>query len=70
MARSHVELFEQIRRDWRAGGLSIRELADRRWRRSSSGMSRRAKTEMPSSGCPSRDQAGACGSLRVASQLV
>jgi transposase len=30
MARSRVELFEQIRRDWRAGGYSIRELADRR----------------------------------------
>jgi transposase len=29
MARSRVELFEQIRRDWRAGGSSIRELADR-----------------------------------------
>jgi transposase len=29
MARSRVELFEQIRRDWRAGGISIRELADR-----------------------------------------
>ena len=29
MARSRVELFEQIRRDWRAGGASIRELADR-----------------------------------------
>ena len=29
MARSRVELFEQIRRDWRAGGLSIRELAVR-----------------------------------------
>jgi hypothetical protein len=29
MARSHVELFEQIRRDWRAGGSSIRELAVR-----------------------------------------
>ena len=29
MARSRVELFEQIRRDWRAGGMSIRELADR-----------------------------------------
>jgi transposase len=29
MARSRVELFEQIRRDWRAGGVSIRELADR-----------------------------------------
>jgi transposase len=27
MARSRVELFEQIRRDWRAGGMSIRELA-------------------------------------------
>ena len=27
MARSRVELFEQIRRDWRAGGSSIRELA-------------------------------------------
>jgi len=27
MARSRVELFEQIRRDERAGGLSIRELA-------------------------------------------
>jgi hypothetical protein len=29
MARSRVELFEQIRRDWRAGGSSIRELAVR-----------------------------------------
>ena len=29
MARSRVELFEQIRRDWRAGGRSIRELAVR-----------------------------------------
>ena len=29
MARSRVELFEQIRRDWRAEGSSIRELADR-----------------------------------------
>jgi transposase len=29
MARSRVELFEQIRRDWRAGGISIRELAVR-----------------------------------------
>jgi transposase len=29
MARSRVELFEQIRRDWRAGGASIRELAVR-----------------------------------------
>jgi transposase len=29
MARSRVELFEQIRRDRRAGGSSIRELADR-----------------------------------------
>ncbi len=29
MARSRVELFEQIRRDRRAGGLSIRELAGR-----------------------------------------
>jgi len=29
MARSRVELFEQIRRDWRAGGSSIRELASR-----------------------------------------
>jgi transposase len=29
MARSRVELFEQIRRDWRAGGSSIRELAGR-----------------------------------------
>jgi transposase len=29
MARSRVELFEQIRRDWRAGGSSIRELAAR-----------------------------------------
>jgi len=29
MARSRVELFEQIRRDWRAGGSSIRELAIR-----------------------------------------
>jgi transposase len=29
MARSRVELFEQIRRDWRAGGMSIRELAVR-----------------------------------------
>ena len=29
MARSRVELFEQIRRDQRAGGSSIRELADR-----------------------------------------
>src|SRR5271168_2048177 len=29
MARSRVELFEQIRRDWRAGESSIRELADR-----------------------------------------
>jgi len=29
MARSRVELFEQIRRDWRAGEVSIRELADR-----------------------------------------
>ena len=27
MARSRVELFEQIRRDWRTGGSSIRELA-------------------------------------------
>jgi hypothetical protein len=26
VARSRVELFEQIRRDWRAGGVSIREL--------------------------------------------
>jgi hypothetical protein len=29
MARSRVELFEQIRRDWRAGVSSIRELAGR-----------------------------------------
>jgi transposase len=29
MARSRVELFEQIRRDWRAGEVSIRELAIR-----------------------------------------
>lgn len=29
MARSRVELFEQIRRDRRASGLSIRELAER-----------------------------------------
>jgi transposase len=29
LARSRVELFEQIRRDRRAGGSSIRELADR-----------------------------------------
>src|SRR5262245_43889263 len=29
MARSRVELFEQIRRDWRAEGFSIRELAGR-----------------------------------------
>jgi transposase len=29
MARSRVELFEQIRRDWRAGGTSVRELAVR-----------------------------------------
>jgi transposase len=29
MARSRVELFEQIRRDQRAGGLSIRELAEK-----------------------------------------
>jgi transposase len=29
MARSRVELFEQIRRDWRAGGSSIRDLAGR-----------------------------------------
>jgi len=29
MARSRVELFEQIRRDWRAGGSSVRELAVR-----------------------------------------
>jgi transposase len=29
MARSRVELFEQIRRDWRASGSSIRELAVR-----------------------------------------
>ena len=29
MARSRVELFEQIRKDRRAGGASIRELADR-----------------------------------------
>src|SRR5512140_2982097 len=29
MARSRVELFEQIRRDRRTGGSSIRELADR-----------------------------------------
>src|ERR1700722_10274410 len=29
MARSRVELFEQIRRDWRAGGASVRELAVR-----------------------------------------
>jgi len=29
MARSRVELSGQIRRDWRAGGASIRELADR-----------------------------------------
>jgi transposase len=29
MARSRVELFEQIRRDWRAGGSSIREMAVR-----------------------------------------
>ena len=29
MARSRVKLFEQIRRDWRAGGSSIRELAVR-----------------------------------------
>jgi hypothetical protein len=30
MARSRVELFEQIRRDRRVGGLSVRELADNR----------------------------------------
>src|SRR5437763_10359858 len=29
MVRSRVELFEQIRRDRRVGGLSIRELAER-----------------------------------------
>jgi transposase len=29
MARSRVELFEEIRRDWRAGGVSIRELSVR-----------------------------------------
>ena len=29
MARSRVELFEQIRREWRAGESSIRELAVR-----------------------------------------
>ena len=29
MARSRVELFEQIRKDRRVGGSSIRELADR-----------------------------------------
>ena len=29
MARSRVELSGQIRRDWRAGGPSIRELTDR-----------------------------------------
>jgi hypothetical protein len=29
MVRSRVELFEQIRRDWRAGEVSIRELAVR-----------------------------------------
>jgi transposase len=29
MARSRVELFEEIRRDWRRGGSSIRELAGR-----------------------------------------
>ena len=29
MARSRVELFEQIRRDWRAGEMSIRKLAVR-----------------------------------------
>jgi DNA-binding transcriptional regulator YhcF (GntR family) len=29
MARSRVELFEQIRRDQRAEGLSIRELAEK-----------------------------------------
>jgi hypothetical protein len=29
VARSRVELFEQIRRDYRAEGTSIRELADR-----------------------------------------
>lgn len=29
MARSRVELFEQVRRDRRVEGLSIRELADR-----------------------------------------
>jgi len=29
MARSRVELFEQIRRDWRAGEVSVRELAVR-----------------------------------------
>jgi hypothetical protein len=29
MARSRVELLEQIRRDWRAGGVSVRELAVR-----------------------------------------
>jgi transposase len=29
MARSRVELFEQIRRDWRPGGVSVRELAVR-----------------------------------------
>jgi hypothetical protein len=30
MARSRVELFEQIRRDRRVGGLSVRELAENR----------------------------------------
>jgi len=29
MVRSRVELFEQVRQDWRAGGSSIRELAGR-----------------------------------------
>jgi transposase len=29
MARSRVELFERIRREWRAGEVSVRELADR-----------------------------------------
>lgn len=31
MARSRVELFEQIRKDRRVDGTSIRELADRHW---------------------------------------
>ena len=31
MARSRAELFEQIGRDWRAGGSSIRELAVATW---------------------------------------